>query len=201
MDYHLYRIVNGLTGNAFADHLLKLLATGLPAVLAAIVAVTFLIPWRARHDERRAGAVLGTAAAGLALLAAQPIAHAVERLRPYAAHPKHAHLLIARSHDPSFPSDHATGAMALAIGVWLYDRTIGTVLLVLAGILCFARVYVGTHYPGDVAAGALLAATAVALLRIPPVRHVIEAFATRAGKTWDRLVLRRPGSHSEASAA
>src|SRR5919205_1137862 len=76
----------------------------------------------------------------VALLLNQPIAHLVARTRPYLAHPAHAHLLIARSHDPSFPSDHATGAFALALGVWLYDRTIGTVLLVLAAILCFARV-------------------------------------------------------------
>lgn len=197
----MYRLINGLTGYAFPDHLFKLLATGLPAVLVAIVAATFLFPWRTRRDERRAGAVLGTAGASLALLLAQPIAHAVERVRPYAAHSHHAHLLISRSHDPSFPSDHATGAVALAIGVWLYDRTVGTVLLVLAALLGFSRVYVGTHYPGDVAGGALLAAAAVAVLRLPPVRHALQTFATRAGEAWDRFVLRRPRVPTAASSA
>src|SRR3954454_7250194 len=57
------------------------------------------------------------------------------------------------SHDPSFPSDHATGACSLAFAIWLCDGTIGTVLLVLAALLSFARVYVGTHYPGDVLGG------------------------------------------------
>src|SRR5215212_10008578 len=144
MDYSLYRDINGLSGHSFADGLFKFLANELPAILVVLVAATFLIPWAHRRAERRSGAVLATASAGLGLLINQPIGHAVNRLRPYLAHPGHSHLLISRSHDPSFPSDHATGAFALAVGIWLYDRTIGTVLLVLAAALCFSRVYVGT---------------------------------------------------------
>ena len=188
MDYSLYRSINGLTGNAFADHVVRLLANDLPTVLVGLVALAFLVPWAARRGPRRSGAVLATAAAGLALLANQPIARAVARVRPYSAHPAHAHLLIARSHDPSFPSDHATGAFALAIGIWLYDRTFGTILLVLAAVLSFARVYVGTHYPGDVVAGALIGtAVAAALYLLAPTRHLLEAIARRCGELWDRL--------------
>src|SRR5439155_20685872 len=136
--YSLYKTINGLSGSSFADGLFKLLANDLPAVLVVLVALIFLLPWTQRRHERRSGAVLATAAAGLALLINQPIAHAVDRLRPYLAHPAHAHLLISRSHDPSFPSDHATGAFALAFGVWLYDRALGTVLLVVGAVLAFS---------------------------------------------------------------
>lgn len=188
MDYSLYKAINGLSGDAPVDHMLRLLADDLPALLVALVALTFLIPWAARRRERRSGAVLATASAGLALLVNQPIAHAVARTRPYLAHPAHAHLLVARSADPSFPSDHATGAFALALGVWLYDRVFGTILLVLAAILSFARVYVGTHYPGDVAAGALIgAAVAAALYLVAPTRRLIEWVARSIGQLWDRL--------------
>jgi undecaprenyl-diphosphatase len=191
MDYSLYRAINGLTGNAFIDHVLRLLAKDLPAVLVLLVAVVFLLPWSARRWERRSGAVLATASAGLALLVNQPISHLVDRARPFMAHPAHAHLLIARSHDPSFPSDHATGGVALAFAIWLYDRTIGTVMLVLAAVLSFARVYVGTHYPGDVVAGALIGmAVAAALYAVKPVRRLIEAVARRSGEVWDRVTSR-----------
>src|SRR3954451_17175238 len=176
MDYRVYKTVNGLSGAPLPDHVVKFLALDLPAVLVILVALTFLIPWTARRRARRSGALLATAAAGLSLLINQPIAHLVARARPYLTHPAHAHLLIARSHDPSFPSDHATGAFALAFGVWLYDRTIGTVLLILAAILAFARVYVGTHYPGDVVAGALMGmAVPGALYVLPSLRRLIEA--------------------------
>lgn len=188
MDYSLYKTINGLSGGSFADGLFKALANDLAAAMVVLVALVFLIPWRRRRRERREGAVLATAAAGLALLVNQPIAHAVDRTRPYLAHPAHAHLLIARSHDPSFPSDHATGAFALAVGVWMYDRIAGTLLLVLAAILAFARVYVGTHYPADVAGGAAIGViAAAALYLLPPTRRLLEAVAAKAGKLWDRL--------------
>jgi len=189
VDYSLYRTVNGLSGESLPDHVFRVLANDLPAVLVVLVALTFLAPWGARRGERRRGAVLATAAAGLALLLNQPISHLVDRTRPYLAHPAHAHLLIARSHDPSFPSDHATGAFALALGIWLYDRAMGTLMLVLAALLSFSRVYVGTHYPGDVVAGALIGmAVAGALYFAAPTRRLIETVARICGALWDRVL-------------
>ncbi len=194
MDYRLYKTINGLGGDSFVDGLFKLLAEDLPVVLVVLVASAFLVRWSQRCQERRSGAVLATASAGLGLLVSQPIAHAVERVRPYLAHPAHAHLLISRSHDPSFPSDHATGGFALAFGVWLYDRTLGTILLAIAGLLAFSRVYVGTHYPGDVLAGALIGiAVAAALFLAPPTRRFIELVAARIGQIWDGVLSRLPG--------
>lgn len=191
MDYNLYKSINGLSGGSFSDSAMKLLANDLPGVLVLMVALTFLIPWRNLRQERRSGAVLATASAALALLIAQPITHLVDRARPFVAHPQHANLLISRSHDPSFPSDHATGAFALAFGIWIYDRTIGTMLLLLAAVLGFARIYVGTHYPGDVVAGALLGIGLASLLYlVPPTRRLIEVIAQRCSGIWDRVVSR-----------
>lgn len=200
MDYSLYKTINGLSGGSFADDLFKLFATDLPAVLIALVALTFLIPWPSMRRERRSGAVLGTASAALALLIAQPISHVVDRARPYVTHPHDAHLIIARSHDPSFPSDHATGAIAIAVGIWLYDRTIGSVLLALGALLAFSRVYTGTHYPGDVVAGALLGmAVAAALFFLPATRRLIESAAAWCGRVWDGLLARLPSRAGAAS--
>jgi len=191
VDYTLYKAINGLSGSAFPDDVFKFLANYLPAIIVVLVALAFLVPWSRSRVERRNGASLATASAGVALLIAQPITHLVDRTRPYIDHPAHAHLLISRSHDPSFPSDHATGAFALAFGIWLYDRTLGTVLLVLAAILAFSRVYVGTHYPGDVVGGAVLGiAVAGALYLLAPTRRLIEAVARRCGGIWDRLLRR-----------
>jgi len=79
----------------------------------------------------------------------------------------------------------------LAFGIWLYDRTLGTILLALAAILAFSRVYVGTHYPGDVVGGAVLGiAVAGALYLLAPTRRLIEAVARLCGVIWDRLLRR-----------
>jgi undecaprenyl-diphosphatase len=187
MDYRGFRLLNGLTDHGL-DRVYAVLATDLAGVLMVLVALTFLVPWPRRRGERRAGAVLGTASAALALLASQPISHAVARMRPYAGHPGHAHLLIARSQDFSFPSDHAVGAFALASGVWLYDRTLGGALLVLATTLALARVVAGTHYPGDVLAGAAIGAGVSGMLfAVPTTRRLLERVAERAGALWDRV--------------
>jgi undecaprenyl-diphosphatase len=190
MDYRAFKLVNGLAGHSL-DGLFGLLATDLAGVMMALVALAFLARWSRRRDERRAGALLGTVSAALALAVVQPLSHAVARVRPYAAHPGHAHLLIARSADFSFPSDHAVGAFALAFGIWLYDRTLGSVLLILAAILSLSRVVVGTHYPGDVLAGALIGAAVPAMLfAVPATRRPLERLAECAGGLWDRMPAR-----------
>jgi undecaprenyl-diphosphatase len=184
-DYAAFKFVNGLSGDGLADTVMTLLARDLAQVLMGIVALLFLVPWTRLRGERRNGAVLATAAGGVALLINQPLGHLIDRARPYVTHPAQTHLLIARSHDPSFPSDHATGAFALAFGIWLYDRTAGTVLLVLAAIMGFARVYVGTHYPGDVIAGALIGVGVATVLHLLPTRRALESGARYAGVAWD----------------
>lgn len=179
MDYRAFTLLNGLTGHGL-DPLFAALATDLAAVLMVLVALAFFVGGR----RQRAGAVLGTASAALALLVSQPLSHAVARMRPYAAHPGQAHLLIARSQDFSFPSDHAVGAFSLAFGLWLYDRTLGGALLVLATLLALSRVVVGTHYPGDVLAGAVIGAgVSCVLFAVPITRRLFE----RAGGWWDRV--------------
>ena len=59
--------------------------------------------------------------------------------------------------DYSFPSDHTTVAVALAVGLWICSRRLGIVAAVLALVEGFSRVYLGQHYPHDVLAAIVLA--------------------------------------------
>lgn len=58
--------------------------------------------------------------------------------------------------DWSFPSNHAVIAAAAATMVWLVHRTLGIAAAVAAVAMAASRVWVGVHYPHDVAAGLLL---------------------------------------------
>jgi undecaprenyl-diphosphatase len=188
VDYSLYKDVNGLSGESFWDGLFKFLANDGVYISVAIVALLFLVPWPRRALERRAGAVTGTFAAGLALLVAQPIAHLVDRSRPFVDHPANSHLLVHHAKDVGFPSDHATGTFALAMGVWLYDTFTGAVLFVIAALIAFSRVYVGVHYPGDVLGGAVLGIAAALLLHWGPLRRLVERVAGWCSSVWEALL-------------
>ncbi|HKN93851.1 MAG TPA: phosphatase PAP2 family protein [Thermoleophilaceae bacterium] len=186
VDYSIYKAIDD-TGPSFLHGPLKFAANDLVFVIVVLVALTFLIPWNRRRLERRIGAVLATAAGGIALLIVQPIANAVDRSRPFVTHP-HAHLLIPHGRDPGFPSDHATAAFALAMGLWLYDRTIGAIAFILAAIVAFARVYVGVHYPSDVVAGALIGMAVALILYFTPLRAVVVRIARACSDLWERIL-------------
>ncbi len=120
----------------------------------------------------------------LALAMAHVIADIWARPRPYESHAD-AHLFIAPSHDPSFPSDHATAAFAIAVALFLRHRKAGWIALALATILSIARVAVGTHYPADVVAGAAIGAAAALIFWHPSVRGPLHRLAEWAGRTYD----------------
>ena len=119
--------------------------------------------WVARRSgEARRMAVLVWTAVGTLLAVAlnQPIGHAVAEARPYTAMP-HALVLVARTSDYSFPSDHSVMAGAVVAGLLFVHRKLGLYAVGAAVLLAFCRVYVGAHYPIDVLAGLALGAVVV----------------------------------------
>jgi undecaprenyl-diphosphatase len=72
-------------------------------------------------------------------------------------------VLVDRSPDPAFPSDHAVMAGAVAAGLWLVSRRLGIAAAVAALLMAFTRVYVGAHWPGDVAVGLAFGAAVVVI--------------------------------------
>lgn len=96
----------------------------------------------ARAHAWRLWFLLGLALNQLVLL----LAH---RVRPYGA--GKTHLLITKSADRSFPSDHATASMAIAAAFLLQGmRRTKLAFLIAALLLMASRVYLGTLYASDV---------------------------------------------------
>jgi hypothetical protein len=67
------------------------------------------------------------------------ISHLWERPRPFTAHPALTHLLSAPSVDPSFPSDHAAVAIAVAIAVLASSRRAGLLFLATGTLIALSR--------------------------------------------------------------
>jgi undecaprenyl-diphosphatase len=172
------------------EDFLRFVAQDAQYFFAALLVGLFVVSGRWRSREGRHGAVAAGLSAGLALGIAHVITDLVARPRPYVTHPGDAHLFIAPSHDGSFPSDHATASFAIAVALLLRHRKAGLLALLVAVVLSVARVAVGTHYPGDVVAGAALGAAAALVLWAPPIRGWLNAVADWAGGLYERILFR-----------
>jgi len=144
--------------------------------------------WIARRRGSGMPAALWAPLATLLSVAVnQPIVAAVAEPRPYTVLP-HLLVLATPSADPSFPSDHATMAGAVAAGLLLVDRRLGAVAALAAVLMGFARVYIAAHYPQDVLAGFALGAL-VTLIGYVVVRRVLTVLVLRLEQTRARPLL------------
>ncbi|GAA1968944.1 phosphatase PAP2 family protein [Terrabacter lapilli] len=127
--------------------------------LVVFAALLLVGVWQRRSsgDRELAAAVWAGLGTLLAVAVNQPVASLVAERRPYAAHPGIL-VLVDRSTDWSFPSDHSVMAGAAAVGLLLVSRRLGAVAAVAALLMAAVRVYVGAHYPDDVVAGLALGA-------------------------------------------
>ena len=142
----------------------KSIAIGAAGVIADLV----------RRPRRLPPTLLPVATAVvLASLVSALVKDLVGRPRPPLADPA-VHALTAVPADASMPSGHALTAFAAAGVVAALHPRLRIPVLVAAALVAFSRVYLGVHYPTDVAVGALLglllAAAVLAVLAWRPRR-------------------------------
>ncbi|WP_431042927.1 phosphatase PAP2 family protein [Streptomyces sp. P1-3] len=167
---------------------------GTDAGLLLLAAVAAAAWWRARHGTAHgmALALLVPVATVAAYVCSEALKTVVDEERPCRAVTGAAPPIAAcpPPGDWSFPSNHATLAAALAVGTVFAWRRTAALVLPVAALLASSRVYVGVHYPHDVAAGAALgtlaAAVCVALPAGPVAARVARIRAAAASH-------RRPG--------
>lgn len=162
MDEPITRWINAPAGShAMLDQvMLAITHYGLPLMILAVT-----VQWWSRSNRRHIRHAC--IAAGLSFLIGlglnQIILLFVHRLRPYDA--GLTHVLIERSADWSFPSDHATATFAIALAFLLQGlRGRATALLLAAMAVCISRIYVGTHYVTDILGGAATAIVAALIV-------------------------------------
>lgn len=157
--------------NAINLHLFELInAGGNPAWMALesarivaqwlvlLVPVVWLIAWVGGRERVRGELLYLLLGAVLALGIAQLVGVVFPSPRPFALHLGHQYL--PHADDPGLPSDHVTLLWSLAFGVlgvaeisWLVFPLLAVGLLV-----GWARIYLGVHFPLDIAAAMPVAA-------------------------------------------
>jgi undecaprenyl-diphosphatase len=145
MNYKLFQAINQHAGHhPFLDGLM-VFVTQYALVLYALV---LLLIWVLGKEKYKFSVVYAVITGGLGLFINFVLGHIYYEPRPFVTH--HVHLLIQHVKDSSFPSDHTTGAFALAFAVLFRHRKIGFGMLLFAILTGISRVYVGHHYPFDV---------------------------------------------------
>ena len=147
----------------------------------SLVAIWFGSAMDPARIERQIGVLTALGTVALANLAVITINSLYFRDRPFAD--LDVTLLFYRPTDSSMPSNSAAAFVGLAAAVWGFDRRAGTILLAVAGIHAFLRVYAGVHYPSDILAGAAIGvAAAFAAYGLRRLLGPIPARAIRAAR-------------------
>ncbi|MTE19763.1 phosphatase PAP2 family protein [Streptomyces sp. TRM43335] len=199
-DVELLHDINGLAKAAptWADHLMEYV--GEYGTVAALALMGVWAWWTARRRPDAVTAVAGLVwaplAAGVAVLVNVPIRGFVERPRPFLTH-KELEVLVDGKRDFSFVSDHATLAMALAVGIFMVNRRLGLVGILVAVFAGFCRIYMGVHYPTDVIGGLALG-TAVTLLLAPAALALLTPLLRAVASSRAGWLVRTPEAAERA---
>ncbi|MEW9581903.1 phosphatase PAP2 family protein [Paraburkholderia sp. DGU8] len=142
-----------------------------------LVPLALVAMWLSGDPRRRESALRACCVASLALGINQLIALVWPHPRPFML--GIGHTLLHHAPDSSFPSDHATIFASIALS-FLVDgvRRYGVAMLLSGVGVAWARVFVGVHFPFDMAGA--VAVAYVAFLLIAPLWRWFGESTTRA---------------------
>jgi undecaprenyl-diphosphatase len=149
LDVHLFSVINRDLSNALFDILMPFITNPQPFVVPFLMIGTGLLIWGGRKGR------LAVAAALLLLFTSNGVSELLklwfERPRPCQVLETVRVLVGCSGGSFSFPSSHAVNVTAQAALFASFYRPLAIPLFGLAGAVGYSRIYVGVHYPADVA--------------------------------------------------
>jgi undecaprenyl-diphosphatase len=157
--------------------------------LVYVIPALLLLSWLFGTRPTRRQAIEAGLGACVALALAQVFSHVWFSPRPFMAGV--GTQLIPHAPDGSFPSDHMTFVWSIAVGMLIggSTRTTGFLMAVCAMLIAWGRIYVGVHWPFDMAGG-MLVGTAGALA-VHLYARPLTAMLERIGESVHALVAAR----------
>ncbi|MDP6422840.1 MAG: phosphatase PAP2 family protein [SAR202 cluster bacterium] len=182
-DEKLFLWLNGLVGTApYLDRVASWVVSDylVPISMAlTLIGLWFIEPVREVRQRHQIGVFAALTSMAVSSLVVMIINGLYFRPRPFET--LDTTLLFYRPTDSSFPSNAVAAMFGIAFTVWVVHRGLGVVLIGVASVYAFTRVYGGVHYPSDVIAAAAvgLVVTYVVLkgrnLLMPILTRVIKA--------------------------
>jgi undecaprenyl-diphosphatase len=153
-DEHVFRLVNEGWLHPALDHLMPF-ATDARHYTIPFILATILILYFGRLRGLRFLALAAVSVVVADAISSHVFKQAFFRTRPCTAL-EGVRQLVGCVNSPSFPSNHAVNAAALATLAILYRPRLWLPAVALALLVGYSRIYVGAHYPLDVLVGSVL---------------------------------------------
>jgi len=149
MNMDIFRLINNLaTKNTLLDNIMLFFSKDMIYIFAGIIALVFLLGVIKKDKKIRWVAINTALFTAINIILAYFIGITFYNDRPFVNNK--VNLLYPHIEDASFPSDHATTTMSIALGLNKYNKTLGVILTILSIIIGFSRIYVGHHTPFDI---------------------------------------------------
>ncbi|WP_431299530.1 phosphatase PAP2 family protein [Tabrizicola sp. BL-A-41-H6] len=184
-------LFTALNADATSPQALVLMARVLAETAPYVAVVVLVLLWVRTGRFVRMRLLDATLTAFVGLTVAQVITHIWYHPRPFEL--GLGHQFMPHAPEASFPSDHATLLFGLALPL-LFAKSTRAAALVFAALAlgtAWARVYLGVHFPFDMAGGLAVACCAALLVFVlrrplnawiyPPVLALYEAVLTSLG--------------------
>jgi len=144
-----FRLINNLANkNTVLDNIMIFFSQYVPYIFMAVIVIVFILGIKQKKSEYRKIAVSAVLLTAINLILNLIIRSIFYVDRPF-IHNK-VNLLLPHDTASSFPSNHATGTMSIALGLGNYNRLLERIMTILSVIVSFSRIYVGHHYPMDI---------------------------------------------------
>src|SRR5579859_2564844 len=145
LDTELFRLINHGLVNPFFDRLMSF-ASGNDYFHPVLVIAGILVLWKGGNRAILCALMLALIVPLGDGLITNTIKHAIGRDRPFLAL-QDVHLLVGKSGSFSMPSGHAANWFAGAMVAFVYYRRSAWLMVPLAVLVAYSRIYNGVHYP------------------------------------------------------
>jgi len=140
-----------------------------------ILALSMLVYWFLRRRQDRMMIIQSICAFVLATSVGKVCGLFYAHYQPFAVLPD-VNKLVEHELDNSFPSNHTILFFSISFSIWLVHKMEGLLWLLLACLVAQSRVWIGVHYPIDIATGAIISIVAALIMcwlipRLPFIRQ------------------------------
>ena len=152
-DLKVYKFINSHHRSKFMNYFMKFFTfLGNLGMLWIIFALLFIL----NKNLRKEGITLICSLVLTTMLGEGLLKHIVRRKRPFIKLNTIDTLIIRPPTSYSFPSGHTASSFAAAAVFIAIDSRISALIILIASLIAFSRLYLNVHYFSDIVAGAFL---------------------------------------------